>query len=300
MNKLDKERFEVVYLYVIEFEYGNVRAGERFNYEPSTGKVYRAIKDKKGGTYRVPLSNDTDATEGIIFDKLIDSNAIWTCQIVEVTFDNIKDIKIPNSEVKKLMDWEGDPEDNQRLLEWALTPPEELEEDDEYEVILEEDEDVRSTESALKELMDNYLKVASGRDGVADVTADLIEYLKTTYSDKYTDTSSPLDTKAFTYHPQHGTAVNMFCASKYMQRYMTNGYSKSNNPVDLFKAIHYLLFELARLKITSYVENKREQKAIGGGDRNPKRPNMGSENGSEKTSKAPRRKRGRPPKSDKG
>jgi len=182
------------------------------------------------------------------------------------------------------------------------TAPENLpKKDDETEVsIIVKDNDPFA--DALASLLDDYIAVVESRDGVAVVIAGLMEYLKTTYSDKYTDTSSPLDTKDFLYSDDHGKSVNMFCAAKYMQRYMTDGYSKSNNPQDLFKAIHYLLFELARLKLKELKdenEQERNNRAPGNntdikrGDREIKGGDKGAED-------PPKRKRGRPRKNDKG
>ena len=47
----------------------------------------------------------------------------------------------------------------------------------------------------------------------------------------------------------YGKAFNCGNAAKYLSRYMTEGFPKSNNPDDIKKAIHYLLFELKRLDI---------------------------------------------------
>jgi len=74
----------------------------------------------------------------------------------------------------------------------------------------------------------------------------LIKYIHQTYYDKYgSETLLDLEDK-FIYSPNHGKAVNLFNASKYIERYAGDGFPKSNNRQDLLKAIHYLLFEYTR------------------------------------------------------
>jgi hypothetical protein len=77
---------------------------------------------------------------------------------------------------------------------------------------------------------------------------DVIEYLATTYDDKYASDDKIMDTKDFLYHKDFGKGANMFTASKYIQRYCTKGYSKSEKVIDLYKSIHYSIFELVRKK----------------------------------------------------
>jgi hypothetical protein len=69
----------------------------------------------------------------------------------------------------------------------------------------------------------------------------LVNYLARTYDDKY-ETKEPNG-----FHPRELLTkdVCMFNASKYLKRYSTKGFEKSNNPNDVLKAIHYLLMNLA-------------------------------------------------------
>lgn len=71
----------------------------------------------------------------------------------------------------------------------------------------------------------------------------LIHYLSSTYSDKYENTDNYSKRKLLS---KEGKAANIFTALKYIQRYDTVGYSKSENPQDLLKSCHYLLFENQR------------------------------------------------------
>ena len=73
----------------------------------------------------------------------------------------------------------------------------------------------------------------------------LCNYLASTYDDKY-NTPSIINTMEVIYSDEHGKGYNIGNACKYLQRYMTKGFEKSENPKDLQKAIHYILFELTR------------------------------------------------------
>ena len=70
-------------------------------------------------------------------------------------------------------------------------------------------------------------------------------YLEECMSDKYCDTST-FTTADILLSPHLGKGANCFTAAKYVQRYSTEGYKKSGKRIDLKKAIHYLLFEMAR------------------------------------------------------
>lgn len=74
--------------------------------------------------------------------------------------------------------------------------------------------------------------------------ARLIDYLASTYQDKYT--ASPFNTMSMLFHPKYGKGANTFTAIKYIGRYCTEGFSKSEQVIDLMKATHYILFEMVR------------------------------------------------------
>jgi hypothetical protein len=316
MKTIDKNRYEIAYLYFKEFTYKNPIVGERFNYEPSTSMVYRTVKDNKAKTWKVPIDTPVPNTDGLIFDRLEDKNRTWEYEAIEVEFDTIVDEKIPESEVKKIMRWEDDDDTEKNNFMHKVLFPEEYKRDDTPPDIPVIDEikskktEIRRVKTnkimgddpfadALASLLDDYLSIVDARDGVAVVIANLMEYLTTTYSDKYTDTSSPLNTKDFLYHDLHGKSVNMFSAVKYMKRYMTSGYGKSGNPVDLYKAIHYLLFELARIKIKNLNDGTEDIGRIDGGDPEPKGGDKNTEGGDKVPKPTAKRKPGRPRKNDK-
>jgi len=283
MGKIDYKRYQVAYLYIKNFEHKQFPVGERFNHEPLSGKIYKVIKDLKANSYRMVISGVEGESEGIVFDKLIDSNRVWEHEMVELTFENIASIDIPEEEAKKAIEWMQDVEGEKEFIRWALLPPEEY--------VSQKGESTQTNRKVdqhpeyadvMRGIINNFHAISKGGDGVADVMVDLLEFLKTTYSDKYETADTPIRAKEFLYDRDHGTAVNMFCSSKYLQRYLTQGFDKSNNPMDLFKAIHYILFEIARVKITEYAEKIRKD-------------NHGDNTRPKEADKKPRR-RGRPPK----
>ena len=86
----------------------------------------------------------------------------------------------------------------------------------------------------------------TGYDAVQDALDEMEEYHNSTCSDKYH--KAEMDTMNLIMSDDHGKSVNLFNAFKYMSRYMTEGFDKSDNRKDVIKACHYLLFELARTK----------------------------------------------------
>lgn len=73
----------------------------------------------------------------------------------------------------------------------------------------------------------------------------LLDYLASTYSDKYESEDNGFNPKEILLSKE-GKASNMKDVAKYLRRYNTSGYSKSENTEDILKSIHYLLFELQR------------------------------------------------------
>lgn len=91
----------------------------------------------------------------------------------------------------------------------------------------------------------DWLNIIGDKDPefLAEITK-LLDYLASTYSDKYEGESSNYAKDKLL--SKEGKAANIFTALKYIKRYDTVGYSKSENPQDLLKSIHYLLFENQR------------------------------------------------------
>jgi hypothetical protein len=92
--------------------------------------------------------------------------------------------------------------------------------------------------------LDALQTIMQGDVAFANSLVETIEYLASTFSEKYAD--ADLDTKGVIYSRTNGKGFNAGNASKYLSRYMTTGFSKSEMPIDLKKAIHYCLFEITR------------------------------------------------------
>jgi hypothetical protein len=111
------------------------------------------------------------------------------------------------------------------------------------EVVAEEYNTHDTLSIGLKDLISNdgLVKLAEKDYTFFREVEKLVDYLAGTYDDKY-EASEP---NAF--HPRELLTkdVCMFNASKYLKRYSTEGFEKSNNPNDVLKAIHYLLMNLA-------------------------------------------------------
>ena len=76
----------------------------------------------------------------------------------------------------------------------------------------------------------------------------VIHAYKADYTNKYGAEASPIQTKGLIYHNSPlAKGYNVGQATRYIQRYMSGGFDKSNNPTDLKKGTHFMLFELSRL-----------------------------------------------------
>ncbi len=77
--------------------------------------------------------------------------------------------------------------------------------------------------------------------------AKVAKYINSTFDDKYEASAFPeIDLTGLMRNSKGGRFFNCGNAAKYLKRYMTDGYAKSNNPDDVYKALHYLLLELDR------------------------------------------------------
>lgn len=84
---------------------------------------------------------------------------------------------------------------------------------------------------------------------------EAIIFIGKTYADKYS--KSPIPTKGLIYHhDDKAKGYNMGQAARYISRYLTDGFAKSDNPTDLKKCLHYLFFELTRLIRLDKVKEK--------------------------------------------
>ncbi len=74
----------------------------------------------------------------------------------------------------------------------------------------------------------------------------LVKHIHDTYLDKYSKGEKlGINTKEQLYS-ENGKFINVFQVTRYLQRYVTEGSIKSGLMIDLFKGIHYMLFEIVR------------------------------------------------------
>jgi hypothetical protein len=100
----------------------------------------------------------------------------------------------------------------------------------------------------LQDITKMMSEISQHELGAAEVLYDVITHVWKTYGDKYqSEVTDWLDTKALLLS-KNGKYANIHNASKYIQRYSTTGFEKSENIQDCMKAIHYLIFEIQRRK----------------------------------------------------
>ena len=91
---------------------------------------------------------------------------------------------------------------------------------------------------------DQIIEECASDDAVVRAINEMEDYHASTCGDKYG--AAVMDTMSLIMNDEHGKSINIFNAFKYLSRYITSGYEKSDNRKDVIKAVHYLLFELAR------------------------------------------------------
>lgn len=88
--------------------------------------------------------------------------------------------------------------------------------------------------------------IEGAESNMSEAILQTIEHIAGTHSDKYVN--GAIETKTLIYHDSDfGKGYNVGCGVKYLQRYLTKGFEKSENPADLKKSLHYVFFELARV-----------------------------------------------------
>lgn len=98
----------------------------------------------------------------------------------------------------------------------------------------------------LEQISSDLNLMATKEPEALEAIAEIISHVAKTYGDKYqSPVTEIVNTKALLLS-ENGKQANIHCALKYLQRYLTTGFEKSNNAIDLKKSVHYILFELQR------------------------------------------------------
>lgn len=244
-------------LKVKSFSFHNSHEAEMMNGNPEEGRIY--IAQKLFDEYRVHIGREKTnlKLDGIRLSGLKGSNDYWEWEVVELEpSEAIQDPDLHPEDVTMIKTWlDSDrkskffPKDNNSINAGELSDLQKLQDVIKSAIPIEEEEDEGfKALMAQEDIIMDYFNVTLEKDKeFHDITIDVLAYLLTTYDDKYQN--SDLDTVGIINSKYHGKGFNVGNAFKYISRYLTEGYDKSNNPQDLMKAIHYLLFELRRRNI---------------------------------------------------
>lgn len=74
---------------------------------------------------------------------------------------------------------------------------------------------------------------------------DLLKHIDTTYDDKYNTPFPEVDNYWLKYNGgKYSSGFNVGSAASYLKRYLSSGFEKSYKVEDLYKTIHFLLYEI--------------------------------------------------------
>lgn len=108
--------------------------------------------------------------------------------------------------------------------------------------IIDETESMASRVPGIPHIAEMLAEIYYKEPEAYQILRDVIKHIHATYGDKYqSEVTDWLDTKALLLS-KNGKYAAIHSASKYIQRYSTIGFEKSENIVDIYKAIHYLVF----------------------------------------------------------
>src|SRR5579872_2717868 len=97
------------------------------------------------------------------------------------------------------------------------------------------------------EFLKMFAEIQQKEPEAANVLYEVVKHIHGTYNDKYqSDAAKIVDTKHMLTKTDGGKFANVHSALKYIQRYISEGFPKSYQLIDLLKAIHYIVFEIQR------------------------------------------------------
>lgn len=184
--------------------------------EPVPGRVFAA--DVINGSLSIELGEVT-----MMLEEGLTENGNFSCEAVVVTKDNYKSLKLNKSD-KKL----AEELFNQEKVAKAVSKAE------------------QEFDKRLDEAFESFGELAGNDPFLLLSLAKVAEHVNSTFKDKYQEDNPAMDLTGLMRTSELGLGYNVGSASAYLKRYMTKGFTKSYNPEDLIKAIHYLLFELDR------------------------------------------------------
>lgn len=265
MNKTTaKEDIVVLYIEELKIKVDEVPA----EFDLHKNRVYRAFYHKKTQTYRIVFEHKKPPVSGLIISGLAIDDSKMQLKAKIVTPENAIDLlEIDTDELEKVSEWlTSDNNDIDHLREENLVKNSPLAQlldlltpnntEDKSKEAPEVDLDTMELDSEYDE-DDGFVFHHFSDIHVADLEritrndkdmtialGNLFCYLSSTYGDKYAN--AEFNPKNIYLGQISGRGFNIGNAIKYLSRYQTDGYKKSYNIEDLYKAIHYLLFELIR------------------------------------------------------
>ncbi len=218
---------------------------------PASGRVYEATYDSSHGVYTVSVKNDNNFIT-YVFEEISGNNDVWEWEFTKIDKENIDSLLILEEDIDLVYKFINGSESKITSLDEIINTKNEI-----YDEEIDEDWDsdkfveelmgmIRQDKNRLNDSV-KAMNVIIDRDKhMAIVLQNLLIYLAKTYDDKYQ--ASPIDTMGMLMS-ESGKDYSICNSVKYLSRYLTKGFEKSENPQDLQKAIHYCLFELKRKSI---------------------------------------------------
>jgi hypothetical protein len=224
---------EFLYVYVSSFKWENPFDHESKGGHPMPGKVYRAVKNKDAGTYRLFVSSTTPPML-LVFTGLEEAiEGAYTSNIKPITIQNLLDFDISDGDLDSLLDWlkTGNSELKKVL---NFRPPLILSEPVNQPAMIQkpndEVEDFIRCAQQLHELNPNLLD-------------SLHNYIHFAIEEEENFEGGPLDTTFLTLSKDHGTGANIVQAVQKLSRYASSNRKENLDEADLFGAITNLLNE---------------------------------------------------------
>lgn len=217
------------------------------------GDLYRVFFNKiTGNTTKKSFFRESMNSEiaGLLLDPNGQEGSAWDIEMEEFTFLQMDEYNVSEKVMAVIADIIAMPMDEFKKLSG--------EEDQGIAVdtinILEEPEKTAPSVKDPKSI--NIPGYGVNNERLYALDAAILEmqsYILSTIGGKYDN--SGIDTKDLIYSDKHGKSINIFNSMKYLSRYLNDGVDKSNNPNDLLKAVHYIIFELSRRIILNQRKN---------------------------------------------
>ena len=249
---------EILVGFVNSFNFNDKQAEQALDGHPRPGRLYQVIKDDQYG-YRIHIGADNTPSNmaGILLGESLvgEHDDKWSFDVAIVTKENFLNFSIHEEDTIKLGEWFET--DNKELRETLGQPVKVVASDKEGNFIEFPDQSLPAEISAMMAKFessreDKYHKFTNDLSGIEskdpelfNIIVDVVSYLATTYGDKYEASGKVNMGKEFLLSSASSDTA-IFNSLKYLQRYCTVGFEKSQNKKDLMKAIHYTLFELQR------------------------------------------------------